>query len=307
MIKLIDVCKIYKTKDIETNALKNVNIEFDNKGFTFILGPSGSGKTTLLNIIGGLDKASSGDILIDDISIKDYSSKKFDEYRNTSVGFKYLFKCIEKSNWCTRRFCPSTQRPLDLDIIHCSSYDQLGMNYTTPFATMNKPFLCTICCICRPEIEVILNSSGKAIGKVRHVCTVCDPTFEVYNAEGNLRYAVSANCCQCALLMPGFLSKSSRGVFDILEGEQKVGSITKEPASLSELVTDADSYIVNFPTSADANDKLLLTGLALLIDYQFFESDADEDIKKRRKGGGGVSLKIGGVGLKISAGGRRRK
>ena len=228
-------------------------------------------------------------------------------FGNTSVGFKYLFKCIEKSNWCTRRFCPSTQRPLDLDIIHCSSYDQLGMNYTTPFATMNKPFLCTICCICRPEIEVILNSSGKAIGKVRHVCTVCDPTFEVYNAEGNLRYAVSANCCQCALLMPGFLSKTSRGVFDILEGEQKVGSITKEPASLSELVTDADSYIVNFPTSADANDKLLLTGLALLIDYQFFESDADEDIKKRRKGGAGVSLKIGGVGLKISAGGRRRK
>ena len=47
--------------------------------------------------------------------------------------------------------------------------------------------------------------------------------------------------------------------------------------------------------------------MALLIDYQFFESDADEDIKKRRKGGGGVSLKIGGVGLKISAGGRRRK
>ncbi len=87
MIKLIDVCKIYKTKDIETNALKNINIEFDNKGFTFILGPSGSGKTTLLNIIGGLDKANTGDILIDDISIKDYSSKKFDEYRNTSVGF----------------------------------------------------------------------------------------------------------------------------------------------------------------------------------------------------------------------------
>ena len=87
MIKLIDVCKIYKTKDIETKALNNINIEFDKSGFTFILGPSGSGKTTLLNVIGGLDKASSGDILIDDISIKDYSSKKYDEYRNTSVGF----------------------------------------------------------------------------------------------------------------------------------------------------------------------------------------------------------------------------
>ena len=229
-------------------------------------------------------------------------------FGNSPLGFRYLFKCKEKSNCCSRRFCPSTNRPLDLDIIHCSSFDQLGMNYTTPFATMNKPCKCTICCLCRPEIDVILNSTSQAIGKIKHICTICDPTFDVYNSAGNLRFTVTASCCQCALLCPGFLAKTSQGVFDILENGQNVGRITKEPANVSELVTDADSYVVNFPASADANDKLLLTGLALMIDYQYFETDADEERKgKKKSSGGGLSLNLGGGGLKIKKGGKKRR
>jgi len=219
-------------------------------------------------------------------------------FGNSPLGFRYLFKCIEKSNCCARRFCSSNQRPLDLDIIHCNSYDQLGMNYTTPFATMQKPFMCTFYCFCRPEINVVLNSTGKPIGKVSHIYTVCDPTFEVYNATSGLKYIVTANCCQYALCCPGLLGKASRGIFDILDvsSNQVVGQITKEPASLSEMVTDADSYVVNFPPTADANDKLLLTGLALLIDYQFFETDAHDKNKKRNRTGGskkGISISFG--------------
>jgi hypothetical protein len=62
---------------------------------------------------------------------------------------------------------------------------------------------------------------------------------------------------------------------------QVVGQITREPANMAEMVTDADTYAVNFPPTADAIDKLLITGLALLIDYQFFESDADEGHNRR--------------------------
>ena len=217
-------------------------------------------------------------------------------FGNSPLGYRYLFKCIEKSNCCFRRFCSSSQRPLDLDIIHCNSYDQLGMGYTTPFATMQKPFMCTFYCICRPEINIVLNSTGQPVGKVKHICTVCDPTFEVYNATSGLKYIVTANCCQCALRCPGWLGKTARGIFDIIDigTNQVVGQITKEPADISELVTDADSYIVNFPPTADANDKLLLTGLALLIDYQFFETDADEGRKKRSgRGKKGVSISFG--------------
>jgi hypothetical protein len=53
---------------------------------------------------------------------------------------------------------------------------------------------------------------------------------------------------------------------------------------MSELVTDADTYAVNFPPTADVNDKLLIMGLALLIDYQFFETNADEGHKKKSRG-----------------------
>ena len=53
--------------------------------------------------------------------------------------------------------------------------------------------------------------------------------------------------------------------------------------NLLEMVTDADTYIVNFPPNADANDKLLLTGLSLMIDYQFFETDASDNHRGRRR------------------------
>ena len=207
-------------------------------------------------------------------------------FGNSPLGFRYLFKCIEKSNCCARKFCNSNQRPLDLDIIHCNSYDQLGMNYTTPFATMQKPFMCTFYCLCRPEINVVLNSTGQPVGKVKHVCTFCDPTFEVYNNTTGLKYIVTANCCQCALRCPGWLGKTARGIFDIIDigTNQVVGQITREPADMSELVTDADTYAVNFPPTADVNDKLLIMGLALLIDYQFFETNADEGHKKKSRG-----------------------
>lgn len=204
-------------------------------------------------------------------------------FGNTPMGTKYLFKCIEKSGWCMRRCFVSSQRSFDMDIIHCSSQNQLGMGYTTPFAVMKKPFMCTMCCLCRPEIEVILKSSNSSVGKVKHICTVCDPTFELYSIKGGLKYIVTADCCQCALRCRGFLGKTSRGVFNILnaKNKQNVGTITKEPANLSEIVTDADTYLVQFPLDADPNDKLLLTGVAIMIDYQFFETDANEEYENR--------------------------
>ena len=207
-------------------------------------------------------------------------------FGNSPLGFRYLFKCLEKSTFCQRRFCPSEQREFNMDIIHCSSVDQLGMGFTTPFATMMKPFMCTCCCLCRPEISVLVNSTGQPAGKVKYIYTFCDPTFEVYSASGGFKYIVTADSCQCALRCKGFLGKTSQGVFEILDAKtlQNLGRITKEPAtSISEMVTDADTYIVNFPPNADANDKLLLTGLSLMIDYQFFETDASDNHRGRRR------------------------
>ncbi len=87
MLELKSITKIYKTGDFEQKALDEVSISFRKNEFVSILGRSGGGKTTLLNIIGGLDKYTSGNLLIDGKSTKNFKDSDWDYYRNVSVGF----------------------------------------------------------------------------------------------------------------------------------------------------------------------------------------------------------------------------
>ena len=87
MLKLQDVTKDYVSGELIVHALKGVSLEFRKSEFVAILGQSGCGKTTLLNIMGGLDKYTSGDLIINGVSTKDYSSRDWDNYRNHSIGF----------------------------------------------------------------------------------------------------------------------------------------------------------------------------------------------------------------------------
>ncbi|MBO5476707.1 MAG: ABC transporter ATP-binding protein/permease [Clostridia bacterium] len=87
MLELNKIRKSYKTADFTQVALDDITLEFRKSEFVSILGPSGSGKTTLLNIVGGLDRYDSGDLIINGRSTKDYKDKDWDEYRNNSIGF----------------------------------------------------------------------------------------------------------------------------------------------------------------------------------------------------------------------------
>ena len=89
MLELKKVTKIYKTENLEQTALDGVSLNFRKCEFASILGPSGSGKTTLLNIIGGLDKYTSGDLIINGISTKRYKDSNWDSYRNHRIGFVF--------------------------------------------------------------------------------------------------------------------------------------------------------------------------------------------------------------------------
>ena len=89
MLELRDICKEYRTGDSVQMALDRVNLTLSDTEFVAILGPSGSGKTTLLNIIGGLDRYDSGDLIIDGISTRNYSDRDWDAYRNRAVGFVF--------------------------------------------------------------------------------------------------------------------------------------------------------------------------------------------------------------------------
>jgi ABC-type lipoprotein export system ATPase subunit len=89
MLQLKNIRKAYKTDDFTQVALDDVSVTFRDSEFVAILGPSGSGKTTMLNILGGLDHADSGEIVINGVSTRDYSSKDWDTYRNHRVGFVF--------------------------------------------------------------------------------------------------------------------------------------------------------------------------------------------------------------------------
>ena len=89
MLILRDITKKYKVSDHSITALNKINIEFRNNEFVSILGPSGCGKTTTLNIIGGLDRYTSGDLFINGVSTKNYKDVDWDIYRNNSIGFVF--------------------------------------------------------------------------------------------------------------------------------------------------------------------------------------------------------------------------
>ena len=89
MLQLKNIVKTYCTGDMTQDALDGVSVSFRENEFVSILGQSGSGKTTLLNIIGGLDRYSSGDLIINGVSTKEYRDADWDYYRNNSIGFVF--------------------------------------------------------------------------------------------------------------------------------------------------------------------------------------------------------------------------
>ncbi len=89
MLQLKDITKNYLSGENEVQALKGISIEFRKSEFVSILGPSGCGKTTLLNIIGGLDRYTSGDLIINGKSTKEFKDRDWDTYRNYSIGFVF--------------------------------------------------------------------------------------------------------------------------------------------------------------------------------------------------------------------------
>lgn len=89
MLQIKNISKQYKTGDLIQDALKDVSLNLRDNEFVSVLGPSGSGKTTLLNIIGGLDRYDSGDLIINNVSTVEYADRDWDSYRNHTIGFVF--------------------------------------------------------------------------------------------------------------------------------------------------------------------------------------------------------------------------
>ena len=89
MLQIKNIKKEYRTGDLVQKALDDVSLNLRDNEFVAILGPSGSGKTTLLNIIGGLDRYDSGDLIINGTSTRKYKDRDWDSYRNHTIGFVF--------------------------------------------------------------------------------------------------------------------------------------------------------------------------------------------------------------------------
>ena len=89
MLELKNISKEYRTGAEVVHALRNVDLAFRGSEFVAVLGPSGCGKTTMLNILGGLDQYTSGDLIINGVSTKEYRDADWDAYRNNTIGFVF--------------------------------------------------------------------------------------------------------------------------------------------------------------------------------------------------------------------------
>ena len=112
MIKLMNVHKVYRTKEIETMALENVNLEVNKGEFLSIMGPSGCGKSTLLNIMGLLDLPTSGQVMINGVTTDGMDDKTLAAFRNQQLGFVFQsFHLISSLNVIDNVMLPLLYRP----------------------------------------------------------------------------------------------------------------------------------------------------------------------------------------------------
>ncbi|MDE6033698.1 MAG: ABC transporter ATP-binding protein [Muribaculaceae bacterium] len=113
MIELRDIKKIYRTDEIETTALENINIDIKRGEFVSIMGPSGCGKSTLLNIIGLLDTPTAGTLRLKDTDVSTLSAGKLAEFRNRNLGFVFQsFHLITTLNVLENVEVPLLYRPM---------------------------------------------------------------------------------------------------------------------------------------------------------------------------------------------------
>ena len=201
------------------------------------------------------------------------SQNRYHVFLESPMGLKYAFKCSERSGSCVRCCLAPSCRPLEMIIRHVVSVDQLNNDFAKIFINVNKPCMCTCCCLCRPVMEVHLADNQEYLGKIREPCTCCDYDLEIYDAAGYLKYNIIGDCCQVGFCCGGMAKKLASIRFDIKENNSTVGNITKLSSNVGEFFTKADSYHVSFPQNATPKEKMLLIIAGLMLDYQYFESE----------------------------------
>lgn len=128
-----------------------------------------------------------------------------------------------------------------------------------------------------------INRNNVMIGKVVDPWSLCDPYYYVKDPNGILKWVVTADCCQCGLCCRNSFGMCSNPVFPIYPANTKEfkqencrGTITKTFSGVQEFISDADNFEIVFPPEATAEERLLLIGVVLMIDYEYFEESSGD-------------------------------
>ena len=195
---------------------------------------------------------------------------------------QFLFKCKDVTNCCFRNYCPSVGRPVEFQVVHIDD-STVKPNYRNADATISKDFL-PACLPCfKPSTAIYLNErigkgfSKKKIGRFVEI-TGCSIQFMIQNAQGIDKWKIFGKYCQC-----GFCCKCTPigecyiadfFIYDAradVESATPVGSIQKVFKGLSDVISNSNALILNFPPNASANEKLVFIAAAMLIDYRFYD------------------------------------
>ena len=216
------------------------------------------------------------------------TNNRYHVYITTNSGeFVYLFKCKEESSWCDKNCCSSESRPFSMKMRHVNNQaDYFAEDYSNYFAIAERPFKCTCCYFERPELTTRNNNAY--FGKVTEPFSCCDPIFHVKDANNEVKWKITAECCQCGLLCRTRCGVCSEALFPIHSGNKTEldpknceGHIKKLSAGIQELVSDADNFELVFPVNATPEEKLTLISAVLLIDYRFFEDNGKNNRNNR--------------------------
>ena len=195
--------------------------------------------------------------------------------RQPDGELSYLFKLREYSDCAMRFFCPVNCRGFTMKMKLVNNYDnKYDNNFTNSLMTLEKeckvPFLCLI----RPEIRLSLIKDGTYIGTVEQSFSCFDPCFRVYNENNEEVKYIEADCCQCGFICRNnSLGKTDDVHFFIYDNKDKskpIGDICKKTESVFSI---ADCYSVVYPVNIPPEEKILLSIVAVLIDYQYFEKN----------------------------------
>jgi len=195
--------------------------------------------------------------------------------RQPNGELSYLYKFREFSGCLMRVFCPVNCRGFTMKMKVVESYEnKYDDNFNNSIITINKNFKIPFLCLVRPEMKVNLIKEKSYLGTIEQCFSVCDPCFKIYNENEEVVKYIEADCCQCGFICRNnSIGKTDDAHFFIYNPGDKskpIGDICKKTESVFSI---ADSYSVVYPPKIPPEEKILLSIVAILIDYQYYEKN----------------------------------